>query len=133
VDASVRHELEQLITDRQHPIIMFALEWCEFCWSVRKLFERYQIPYRCISLDAVEYQTNDRGGTLRAALRARTGWNTLPQVFIGGEFVGGCTDLFDEILKGRLSQRLQVVGIALQEEIKNPYGFLPKWLQPRRA
>ncbi|HWJ05762.1 MAG TPA: glutaredoxin domain-containing protein, partial [Steroidobacteraceae bacterium] len=133
VDPAVRGEMQALIDDREQPIVMFALEWCEFCWSVRKLFDRYRIPYRCINLDSVEYQRDNRGGAFRAALKERTGWVTLPQLFIGGEFVGGATDAFDESLQGRLQQRLQALGIALEEEIVNPYGFLPNWLQKRRA
>ena len=58
--------------DREQPVVMFALEWCEFCWSVRKMFARYGIPYRSIDLDSVEYQKDDRGGQIRAALTART-------------------------------------------------------------
>ena len=131
VDANARQELHSEIQNPKQPIVMFALEWCEFCWSVRKLFERYQIPYRSVNLDSTEYQQNNRGGNLRAALREHTGWNTLPQIFIGGEFVGGSTDVFDECLSGRLQERLLAQKIVLQEEIENPYGFLPKWLQPR--
>ncbi|HWJ05262.1 MAG TPA: cysteine synthase A, partial [Steroidobacteraceae bacterium] len=122
VDPAVRAEMQAMIDDRAQPIVMFALEWCEFCWSVRKLFDRYRIPYRCINLDSVEYQRDNRGGAFRAALKERTGWVTLPQLFIGGEFVGGATDVFDESLQGRLQQRLQALGIALEEEIVNPYG-----------
>lgn len=132
-DAQARHELQGLIKNPEQPIVMFALQWCEFCWSLRKLFEQYAIPYRSIYLDSVEYQKNDRGGELRAALREQTGWNTLPQVFIGSEFVGGCTDVFDECTNGRLNERLMALGVVLKEEIKNPYGFLPKWLQPRKG
>lgn len=133
VDANARLELEAEIKSPQQPVVMFALEWCEFCWSVRKLFERYRIPYRSINLDSVEYQQDYRGGNLRAALRAHTGWNTLPQIFIGGKFVGGCTDLFEECLKGRLTDLLQEQGIVVKEKIGDPYGFLPKWLHPRGA
>jgi cysteine synthase A len=133
VDENAVRELQDDINNSQQPVVMFGLEWCEFCWSVRKLFDRYQIPYRNISLDAVAYQQNNRGGNLRSALRQRTGWNTLPQIFIGGEFVGGSTDVFDECLSGRLIERLLGQDIVVQEEIKNPYSFLPAWLQPRGA
>jgi cysteine synthase A len=129
--AAAIEEVRAAIQDPQQAVVIFALQWCEFCWSVRKLFERYRIPYRSIDLDAVEYQQGDRGGALRAALRERTGWNTLPQIFIGGEFVGGCSDIFDEGISGRLQQRLLGQGIALPEAIRDPYGFLPKWLLPR--
>jgi cysteine synthase len=132
VAAAARQDLSALIEQSSQPIVMFALEWCEFCWSVRKLFNRYQIPYQCISVDSVEYQQNDRGGALRAALKERTGWATLPQIFVGAEFVGGCTDIFDESTNGRLKARLQARGVELTEEISNPYGFLPNWLHSRQ-
>jgi cysteine synthase A len=131
VEPAVREELQGAINDPQNPVVLFALEWCEFCWSVRKLFERYDIPCRGILVDSVEYQRNDRGGKLRNALREQTGWSTLPQIFIGGEFVGGCTDIFNESTSGKLKQRLQAHGIDLKEEIRDPYGFLPNWLHSR--
>jgi len=131
VDPSARTEMGKLLGDAEQPIVMFALEWCEFCWSARKLFEHYDIPYRAIAVDSVEYQDGNRGGKLRNALRERTGWVTLPQIFVGGEFVGGATDLFDECIKGKLQERLAARSIVLKQPIVNPYGFLPKWLQPR--
>jgi cysteine synthase A len=131
VDPAARTELETAITDPANPVVMFALEWCEFCWSARKLFERYGIPYRAIPVDSVAYQQGNRGGKLRTALRERTGWLTLPQIFVGGEFVGGATDLFDECIKGKLQERLAAQRIEVKEPIANPYGFLPKWLHSR--
>jgi cysteine synthase A len=131
VEAAAREELQAAIGDPANPVVLFALEWCEFCWSVRKLFERYAIPYRGIYVDSVEYQQDDRGGKLRAALREQTGWTTLPQIFIGGDFVGGATDIFKESTSGRLKERLAARGIDLKEEIRDPYGFLPNWLHSR--
>jgi cysteine synthase A len=133
VDAAAMQEVQAVIQDASQPVVMFALEWCEFCWSARKLFARYQIPYRSVDVDSAAYQQGDRGGKLRRALKERTGWNTLPQIFIGGEFVGGCTDLFDEGINGKLRGRLAASGIMLAEDIKDPYGFLPKWLHKRGA
>ena len=54
-------------------VVLFALEWCEFCWSVRKLFAAMQIPYHSVDLDSVAYQEGDLGGKIRAVLLARTG------------------------------------------------------------
>ncbi|MFT3736940.1 MAG: cysteine synthase A [Rhodocyclaceae bacterium] len=133
VDDAARDELKSEIGNPQQAVVLFALEWCEFCWSVRKLFDRYGIPYRSVDLDSVAYQAGDRGGRLRAALREHTGWNTLPQIFVGGQFVGGATDVFDACIEGKLQQWLHAQGIVPSEEIKDPYGFLPKWLQPRGA
>src|ERR1700719_156126 len=35
-----------VIADPAQPVVMFALEWCEFCWSVRRMFARHGIAYR---------------------------------------------------------------------------------------
>ena len=79
-----------VLADREQPLVLFALEWCEFCWALRKLFARAGMPYRAIDLDSTAYQRDNRGGQIRAALRARTGSRTIPQVFVGGAFIGAC-------------------------------------------
>lgn len=131
-DEAASDEIAALVGSREHPVVMFALEWCEFCWSVRRMLARYAIPYRSVDLDSGQYRHAERGGKLRAALRARTGWNTFPQIFIDGEFIGGCTDLFDRCRDGRLARQLQQLAIAFDASVTvDPYGFLPGWLHPR--
>jgi cysteine synthase A len=111
---------------------MFALEWCEFCWSLRRLFARFGIPYRSVDLDSVAWQVEDRGARLRAALTARTGITTIPQVFVGGELVGGCTDVIERLRVGDLATRLATLGVAVDlSSGPDPRSFLPGWIQPR--
>ncbi len=118
--------------DPTQPVVIFALEWCEFCWSVRKLFKTYDIPYRSIDLDLAEYQRNNWGGEIRNAIRARTRSPTIPQVFMRGEHIGGCTETFDAFNDGRLVRMLSASGIAIPERGKaDAYSFLPKWLHAR--
>jgi cysteine synthase len=129
-------EAEQFFEEvlRDEPVVLFALEWCEFCWSVRKLFAKLGIAYRSIDLDSVEYQTGDRGGRIRAVLAARTGTKTIPQIFIGGTHVGGATDLFDAWRSGAARGLLEKNGIAFDAGTElDPYSLLPKWLQPRKS
>ncbi len=120
------------INDQDQPVTLFALEWCEFCWSVRKMFARYGIPYRAIDLDSVAYQENDRGGRIRAALRETTGKATIPQVFVGGEHIGGATDVFDAWKSGHLKKILEKHDVPFDRSVNDdPYSFLPGWLQKR--
>lgn len=42
----------------------------------------------------------------RAALQEVTRWSTIPQVFIGGEFVGGSDVLIEMLENGELQRRL---------------------------
>jgi len=122
----------QVLSDRNEPVVMFALEWCEFCWSVRKLFKEYNIPYRSVDLDSADFQDGNWGGEIRNVLRERTRMPTIPQIFVGGEHIGGCTETFDAFNDGRLQNMLQEVGVEVKPaENINAYSFLPKWLHPR--
>jgi cysteine synthase A len=119
---------------RNEPVVMFALEWCEFSWSVRKLFAKLGIEYKSVDLDSVEYQEGDRGGKVRAVLAARTKTKTIPQVFIAGEHIGGCTETFDIWNNGSMRRRLEANGIDYEHDVDfDPYALLPKWLQPRQS
>jgi len=116
------------------PVVMFALEWCEFCWSARKLFAELGIEYCSIDLDSVAYQQDDRGGKVREVLAEWTGAVTIPQIFVGGEHVGGCTDLLDAYGDGSLLRKLDELGVAYRKSAHiDAYGLLPGWLHPRKA
>jgi cysteine synthase A len=124
--------VSEAIANDEFPVVMFAHEWCEFCWSVRKMFAACKIPYRSIDLDSVEYQEDDRGRKIRAALNARTSIVTIPQIFVGGEFIGGCTELFDAYKEGRLQNLLESNQVDFnREQNVDPYEFLPTWLHKR--
>jgi cysteine synthase A len=132
VDADAERFVRETVAEQ--PVVMFALEWCEFCWSVRKLFARLAIEYRSVDLDAVEYQQGDRGGKIRAVLAEQTGAATIPQIFVGGEHVGGCTDVFDAYGDGSLQRRLGAIGVAHRSDTDfDAYELLPRWLHPRKA
>ena len=132
VTAQASAFVDQVTGDSAEPVVMFALEWCEFCWSVRRMFAAFGIPYRTVDLDSVDYQQDDWGGKVRAALTARTGIKTIPQIFVGGELVGGATDAFDGWRAGSLQKLLGKAGVGFStENPADPYSFLPGWLHPR--
>jgi cysteine synthase A len=117
-----------------HAVVMFALEWCEFCWAVRKLFAKLGIPYESVDLDSVQFQQRDQGTLIRAVLRHRIGSPTIPQIYIGGRHMGGCMDLFDAMSDGSLRQRLAEVGVEYDRHANvNPQSLLPQWLHPRQS
>jgi cysteine synthase A len=132
VEADATAFVAQVIGDVGQPVVMFALEWCEFCWSVRRLFGKYKIAYRSIDLDSVEYQQGDRGGKIRAALTARTNVATIPQIFVGGELIGGATDVLQAAVEGRLQKLLSASRVSFDPAVGDePLSFLPGWLHPR--
>ena len=132
LDPAAEAEVDAILAAHQDQVVMFSLEWCEFCWSARKMLAACEIPYDTVDLDSVEFQENNRGGKILDVLNARNNWPTIPQIYVGGEFVGGATDLFDVGKSGELKPKLDARKIHYNEVInRDPYTFLPAWLHPR--
>ena len=124
--------LDETTHDDGYPVVLFALEWCEFCWSVRKMLAKYEIPYRAVDLDSVEYQEDNKGGDIRAAIYEQTGLKTIPQIYIGGEHIGGATEFFDACKDGSMQKALEASGVSYNQQVDtDPYTFLPGWLHSR--
>ena len=125
--------VKKVTSDIEQPVILFALEWCEFCWSVRKLFAKLDIPYLALDLDSVRFQENDLGGKVRAVLLDQIGSPTIPQIYIGGKHIGGATDLFASYSSGQLNELLAGHNISMEDMPKDfePVSLLPGWLHKR--
>ncbi len=82
------------------PVVeIYTKNFCSFCWRAKNLLEEKGIEFIEIAVDM--------GGKERALMIERTnGRNTVPQIFIRGEHVGGCSELFRLDDEGRLDQLL---------------------------
>ncbi|MDX1499958.1 MAG: cysteine synthase A [Woeseiaceae bacterium] len=124
--------LEAVTHDAENPVVLFALEWCEFCWSLRKMFADYAIPHRSIDLDSVAYQEGNWGGQIRKAIEKTTGLRTIPQVYVGGRHIGGATETFDAVKDGSLAELLEANRVTWNRDVDtDPYSYLPGWLHKR--
>jgi cysteine synthase A len=57
---------------------------------------------------------------------------TIPQLFVGGQFVGGCSETLDAWSTGRLQSLLATAGVDFERSAAvDPHSFLPAWLQRR--
>lgn len=124
--------VNETISNKDEAVVMFSLEWCEFCWSVRKMFQEAGIAYKSIDLDSVAFQADNRGGDIRTVLKQMTNAPTIPQIFVGGKHIGGATETFDAFNDGSLQTLLSKNNVAFDAELKrDAYSFLPTWLHPR--
>ena len=120
------------IAEQSQPVVLFALEWCEFCWTLRRLFDAIGVRFRSVDLDSVAFQADRWGERVRAALTARTGVATIPQLFVGGQYVGGATDVIEAWGDGTLQRRFDAAGVDfVRTAVPDASTFLPSWLQPR--
>lgn len=132
LDPQVEQLVDRLLADSAKPVAFFALQWCEFCWSVRRLLTAAGVAYDTVDLDSAAYQKGDLGGKIRAVLAKRLGTPTIPQVFVGGEHVGGATEVMQAFNDGRLQALMRRHGVAFNEKFAaDAFSFLPKWLQKR--
>ena len=126
----------QFVTEAigNEPVVMFALEWCEFCWSVRKFFKQLGVTFFSVDLDSINFQQDDRGVRIREVLRHRLGVATIPQLFVGGRHIGGCSELFEAYQNGSLQRQLTDLGIEFDPDANiNTAALLPGWLHPRKS
>jgi monothiol glutaredoxin len=54
-------------------------------------------------------------GELRDGVKAFTNWPTIPQLYVAGEFVGGCDIIREMFETGELQDLLKEKGIAFNE------------------
>ncbi len=74
---------------------------CGYCWRARELLESKGIAF--------EEYVIDGGGPKREEMIQRAGGRTtVPQIFIDGRHVGGCTDLLALERDGALTELLGV-------------------------
>ena len=78
---------------------IYTKAFCSFCWRAKNLLEAKGVEFVEIPVDM--------GGKDRALMIERAnGRTTVPQIFIRGEHVGGCSELYRLDDEGRLDQLL---------------------------
>jgi glutaredoxin len=102
----------QLAISKQ-PVILYTLSWCSYCQAAKQLLKQLNIPYHLIELDSGEYREPALNQRLRQELQQLTGSNTLPQLFIGEQSIGGYTDTQAALKSGLLKKILEPYQIIL--------------------
>ena len=90
--------------------ILYARSTCPYCEQAKAALTEMGAAYTAIDLDLT-----DDGVGMRAELTKLTGHETVPLVFVGGRFVGGCNDgglggVMPLKESGRLAQMLAEAG-----------------------
>ena len=65
-------------------VVMYTTAWCPYCARARALFERKGVAFTEIDVEQVD--------GARDEMRARSGRNTVPQIFVGERHLGGFDD-----------------------------------------
>lgn len=106
-----REIVDQSISNPQAAVVLFSLSWCSFCRAAKQLLSQLGVEYRVLELDQGEFLEPNLQREVRARLQEITNSNTLPQLFIGGEGLGGYTETAVAFRSGKLAQILHKHGV----------------------
>lgn len=79
---------------------------CGFSGQVVQILDHLGVSYKGLNvLDSTE---------LRDGIKAYSNWPTIPQLYVKGEFVGGCDIVREMFQAGELQQALKDAGVAVK-------------------
>jgi glutaredoxin 3 len=73
----------------QAHVAMFSFSTCPFCRRAKDYLDDKRISYSTMELDELD---GNKGNQIRAVLGKMTGRTSVPSIFVGGEYIGGCND-----------------------------------------
>ncbi|CAN8273520.1 unnamed protein product [Cochlearia groenlandica] len=96
----MEESVKKTVTDNL--VVVYSKTWCSYCSEVKTLFKKLDVTPLVIELD----QLGPQGPQLQKVLERLTGQHTVPNVFVGGKHIGGCTDTVKLNRKGDLEVML---------------------------
>ncbi|KAL1214650.1 Glutaredoxin-C2 [Cardamine amara subsp. amara] len=88
-----------------NPVVVFSKTFCPYCVRVKDLLQLLGAKFKAIELD-----TESDGSKIQSALAEWTGQRTVPNVFIGGNHIGGCDATTNLHRDGKLVPLLTEAG-----------------------
>jgi monothiol glutaredoxin len=106
--------IEQFIDNevKSNDVVLFMkgtpqFPMCGFSGQVVQILDHLGVSYK--GLNVLE---NDE---LRNGIKAYSNWPTIPQLYVKGEFVGGCDIVREMFQAGELQDLLREKGLAIRE------------------
>lgn len=101
---SAKEKIQDLI--KGHKVFVASKLYCPYCRNTKNTL----LLYDAEDVYVIELDQLADGDNLQAALLLLTGQRTVPNVFIGGEHIGGDSDLQALQKSGELKSKLAAAG-----------------------
>jgi monothiol glutaredoxin len=98
---------------KANPVLLYmkgtpVFPQCGFSARVVQILSHLGVPFKGINiLEDME---------LREGIKAYSSWPTIPQLYVQGEFVGGCDIVMDMFQQGELTTLMKEKGIPVSAE-----------------
>ena len=96
-----------------NPVVLYmkgtpVFPQCGFSARVVQILSHVGVPFKGVNvLEDAE---------IREGIKAYTNWPTIPQLYVQGEFVGGCDIIMEMFQSGELQSMLKDKGIAIKAD-----------------
>ena len=101
MNEEIKKEIENHIKDNRVVLYMKGtpeMPQCGFSAAVVQAISRHGKPFKAFNVLENE--------TLRQGIKEFSNWPTIPQIYINGEFIGGCDIIMDLDKRGELGKML---------------------------
>jgi monothiol glutaredoxin len=111
--ASIQDEIKQELAGTEVVLFMKGtpqMPMCGFSGQVVQILDYLGVPYKGVNVLANE--------EIRQGVKEFSNWPTIPQLYVKGEFVGGCDIVREMFQTGELATFLGEQGVACQQPEK---------------
>ena len=108
--ADVQEQIKKEVTGNDVVLFMKGtpqFPMCGFSGQVVQILDYIGVPYK--GLNVLENEE------LRNGIKGYSNWPTIPQLYVKGEFVGGCDIVREMFQAGELQGLLKEKGLAVRE------------------
>lgn len=84
-----------------------SMPQCGFSSRIAQILHFMNVPFKDVNVLESE--------ALRSGIKEFSDWPTIPQLYVKGEFVGGCDIITEMMLSGELDQVFEANGIAFDQ------------------
>jgi len=111
--ADVQEQIKQEVTGNDVVLFMKGtpqFPQCGFSGQVVQILDYLGVPYKGVNV------LEDEG--IRQGIKDYANWPTIPQLYVKGEFVGGCDIIREMFQAGELATYLSENGVVCQQPAK---------------
>jgi monothiol glutaredoxin len=111
--ASIRDQITREINENKVVLFMKGtpeLPQCGFSGQVVQILDYLGAPFKGVNVLA--------DAEIRQGVKEYANWPTIPQLYVKGEFVGGCDIVREMFQSGELAAHLTEAGVELKQTVK---------------
>lgn len=112
--ADIQQQIDQVV--KTHDVVLFMkgtpqFPQCGFSSQVVQILDYLGVPYQGVNVLDNE--------DVRQGIKEYSNWPTIPQLYVKGEFLGGCDIVREMFQSGELGGHFEQAGIAVSQSAQS--------------